>query len=148
MSAPIVPHPIHMASADSGPVPHKYLVLAREQQCACCGSIHRWSELYALTHLRPTMGMGKLISNLRALVWPKYRLPIEQRKAAKIEHIPFCHSCFQPSLANTPNLLDPPVVEPGRIVGFQPNATPKAESKVAKPKTGAARPTLDDLMEL
>lgn len=151
MSMRELPYPVTLSDPHDGAVPHKYVCFERRQHCTCCGRTHVWSELYALTHLRPTWHMGKLISNLRALVWPKYRLPIEQRAALKTERIPFCHACYEPSLANSYEYLDPPpdTQELKRHIASTlstPSAPKSAPKRAQDAKRKAA--TADEIMEL
>lgn len=147
MSEQGLPAPIYMADAHDGMVPHAYVAIARRQRCTCCGKTNEWSELYAWTSMRPNWGQGPAVRNLRRLDWPKYNLPIQQIPIKKVEEIPFCHSCYQPSLANTPYIKEPPANDPAKILRIPPKPDP-AKPTVAKPKASSTRKTTDALMEM
>lgn len=107
------------------PIPHHYLILHHSQRCACCGRTHDWSELFAVSYLRPTLGFGKPVTNLRSLDTPEFNLPIV-RKKLPAKPVPFCHSCFHPSLHDLP---DPPSRQPSNtILNLVAKDRPKEES--------------------
>jgi hypothetical protein len=128
-----VPFPI-MSTDANDPIPHKYISIKRSQECACCHLTHEWCELYSYTELKSTMGY-KRVQNLRALDWPKYRLPIEQWEDENTVLIPFCHDCNEPSLMNSADMLDPPpqLREVLHIYAPPPKPTPVKQPKAAKP---------------
>lgn len=129
-----VPHPIHAAPEDISP--HKYIIIERPQLCKCCGSQHSWSEVFGLYHLRSQLGVGKYITNLRAVSEPKWDVPIEMQKA-KPTVLPFCHKCHEPSLAHSGLPKPPPTVQnvPGWL---QQRATSGPNAKVAETFSGKA----------
>jgi len=86
------------------------------------------------------MGLGKRISNLHRIDRPKYDLPIEKRVMPE-KLIPFCHSCYFPTLHDLP----PPPVPPRQLLGGL-TEPPKPLTTVKREAT--KRPTVADLMEL
>ena len=141
-----VPHPIHLADAHSDIAPHKYVIIERKQRCDCCGAVHSWSEVYALTYIRSRLEVGKYVTNLRHVDQPKYRLPIEQLRATKVARVPFCHGCFHPTLEHTNGLLEPETPDPNKVLGSSFKPTVVEAPKAARPKT--RRHTVDDILEM
>jgi len=141
-----LPLPLTMSDPHEGIIPHEYVVITRSQHCECCKSDHTWSELYAMTHIRPHLGLGKYISNLRRIERPKYRLPIRQIPAKRAEIIPFCHACYFPSLMHTYTLLDPPPTDPGKVLGFSAKSEPPPKPK--EPSEKRKRLSTSDILEL
>lgn len=146
-----VPFPRYQAPAGVQDIPpHKYIVMLHSQRCKCCGGVNEWSEVFALTHLKSTLGHGKYVTNLRAVEEPKWNLPIAVQRSEPTV-IPFCHRCHQPSLANS-GLPEPPKSDPQKVPtwlsdrskGPNANVTPKTEP--AKGKKVA--PTVDSLLEM
>lgn len=97
-------HPLPKVSADAheGVLPHAYRIVEHAQLCACCGATHRWSETFAVTHLKSRLEMSKYVTNLRPLDQPQYNLPIEHVKLGPVR-VPFCHACNSPSLHDLPS---------------------------------------------
>lgn len=145
--------PITMAPPHRDVLPHAYVIRVRQQLCKCCGALSQFSELYAKTHLRSQLGVGKYITNLRPLMpeGPLYDLPIEREFFPPTE-TPFCHNCHEPSLHDLPQL--PPQPDHLRIVGGpnDPPAAAKAAAKSTAKGTDAAKsspkkkPTIADLL--
>lgn len=144
MSTPTstVPHPIHLAPASTAPAPTSYIVIRQSQQCRGCGNLHQFTEIYAKTNLRPQMGLGKYVTNLRPIhsihdvTW---NLPIELHERP-IHEIPFCHECYK--TANLSHLPSPPAPEPrgATIVNSLAGTAGTAAAKPKAPKFG-----IDDL---
>ena len=130
--------PIYLAGAHEGIVPHRYVAIERKQRCECCHNIHTWTECYALTYMRSSLGMGKYVSNLRPVDYVKYRLPIEQVRATKVDRVPFCHACLSPTLMQTGDpLLDPPPAQPPppeHVVGVKIKSPSKPKTTKPKPE--------------
>lgn len=142
--------PITMAHAHRDVLPHAYVIRVRQQRCKCCNALSQFSELYAKTHLRSQLGLGKYITNLRPLMpeGPLYDLPIE-RELFPVTEIPFCHNCNHPTLHDLPPLPQPP--DHLRIVGApnDPKSPAKGGSTATATKTATAtrsKPTKDDLL--
>lgn len=127
--------------------PTCYMVFEHRQHCVCCGSDHSWSELYAYSPVQAKWGFGKTVTNLKAIFWPKYRLPIQQVRASSTKRIPFCHKCFVPSLEHSYELLDPPMPESHKVVGFG-KPEPKPEPKTEPSTKAKDHATVDDLEDL
>lgn len=130
--------------------PVKYLIVQRAQRCTCCGSHHEWSELYSWNPLPARIGMGKIATHLRSIFWPKYRLPVEKIPLRKVDRIPFCHECHQPSLEHSFELLDPPPV-PAKLYAVVSGAQEvRSTPSVAPVKSGVAKPkaSISDLEAL
>lgn len=89
------------------PIPSAYIIVARTQTCDCCKATHTWSETYALSTTKARLGLGTPSQQLHKIREPRYRVPIWKRHT-NAERIPFCHACYEPSLANTANLLELP----------------------------------------
>jgi hypothetical protein len=103
--------PLLMAHPHRDVMPHAYVVMHHTTHCQHCGAIHSHAALYAKTHLRSQHGLGKYVTNLRALYAdaPQYNLPIEHT-LAKPDFIAFCQDCYAGmSLAHLP---PPPQTEP------------------------------------
>jgi hypothetical protein len=106
-----VPHPIHLASPTTGLAPTSYLVILQTQHCSGCGRTHKFTEIYAKTNMRPQMGLGNYVTNLRPihsisdLTW---NLPIERNERPP-HTIPFCHECH--TTAKLSHLPAPPPPE-------------------------------------
>jgi len=126
-----IPHPIHAAPEDISP--HKYLIIHRSQHCQCCRATNEWSETFGLYHLRPNMGIGKYITNLRAVSEPKWNVPIETQDA-KPTSIPFCHRCHEPSLAHSGLPTPPPSVQ--KVPGWLQQRTSGPNAKVSEVFSG------------
>jgi hypothetical protein len=117
------------------PLPSAYVIVARTQVCDCCLARHTWSETYSLSQSRSRLGLGS-IEQLHAITTPKYRVPIHKRYTLKPERVPFCHSCNEPSLANTSGLLDPlPSSDHLAIVNTAFVAPPLAKPEAPAPRT-------------
>ena len=142
----MMPVPFPLMSTDANdPIPHKYVSIKRTQECACCHLIHEWCEVYSYTELRSTMGY-KRVQNLRALNWPKYRLPIEQWEDETTVLIPFCHDCNEPSLMNSANMLDPPPTEHRSVLHLY-SPPPKAKPSKRPAQSRSPKP-VDTLMDM
>lgn len=126
-------------------LPTSYMVFERQQHCVCCGRDHSWSELYAYSPVPAKWGYGRMVTNLKAILWPKYRIPVRQVPAVATQRIPFCHRCHGPTLEHSFELLDPPAPETGRVVGFgKPEPKIEPTKPLAKPK--ASINDLEDLL--
>lgn len=112
--------------------PHEYVIVVRTQRCDCCGATHKWSETYALSPLKPRLGLGRAGLELTRIHEPRYRVPITKRNSALIERVPFCHSCYEPSLANTANLEEIPSPEESQRI-LNSTLTPLAEHTSGRP---------------
>jgi hypothetical protein len=140
-----LPFPI-MSTDPNDPIPHKYISIKRSQECACCHLTHEWCEIYSYTELKSTLGY-KRVQNLRALDWPKYRLPIEQWEDEETRLIPFCHDCHEPSLMNSADMLDPPPVRHEVLHIYEPPAKARPEPKAKQPKSPKPVDTLMDMLK-
>lgn len=132
--------PLYLAPAETGPIPHTYVLHRHSQLCRNCATLHEWSAVYAKTHLRSRTGMGKYITNLRPVEKPEYNLPIEILIAAP-GSIPFCLECVNAPDSNPLGHLPPPP-KPERSACFA--VAQDTEQAVKQP----SRSALDLLGEL
>ena len=130
------------------PPPKKYIVFERRQRCTCCGSYHSWSEVYQFSALPTRLGFGKDIPNMHRTFHFKYNIPIEQRPPHSVELVPACHSCYQPTLAHTPGLLEPPTVEDTKQVMGLTTKSPLPAKPAPAPKEKRPPATTSELLEL
>lgn len=132
--------------------PMKYVVIQRIQHCACCSAKHEWSEVYSWDLLPARMSFGKVVTNLKSIFWPKYRLPIQQVRASKTDIIPFCHECYKPSLDHAYELLEAPPRETRefKVVMGGAGTTPTPVTTILTTKSKAEKPkaSLSDLESL
>lgn len=145
------PIPIHLSDPTRDQIaPHSYLIDQLTQRCDCCGATHRFTQLYAKTHLRARMERGKYITNLRPVSWPSasptalYNLPLELRCLPQNEtRVPFCHECIgRASLAHWPARPEPEAAQV--VVGVVQDH--QGENPTAKPKAPTRKLTIDDLI--
>src|SRR5262245_30261100 len=99
-----IPHLVSDIEPHEPFIPIKYVTFKRVQGCACCDRVHEWCELFVFCESRSRNGYSR-VENWHRIDWPKYDLPIEQRDEDRCDIVPFCHDCYEPSLAMTPNLL-------------------------------------------
>jgi hypothetical protein len=116
--------PITSADPHREVVPHSYVVWHKPQHCKTCGTTHSHSELYAKTHIRSQLGIGKYITNLRPLDTPKYNLPVEIIQAPPTE-VAFCAECYD--RVDLKALPSPPASVPRypSVIGFGGHDAPK-----------------------
>lgn len=133
--------PIHLADPHKDILPHAYVILSHSQHCKCCGSLHKWSELYAETHLRSRLGTG-YVTNLRPLYdGPQYNLPIK-RIEREPKTIAFCHECHDPQLVHLPA---PPQPEVQMNTGKPPAPEKPPSGGARKPSPASLDSILDSL---
>jgi len=139
------PTPIRPVDPTRGLAPHAYVVQKTTQICVCCSTTHHSSTIYAKTHIKSNLGLGKSITNLRPLPHPTslYNLPIE---LIFLPHttIPFCHECAShASLAHYPSArIDPSTARTPINSTPQPITKPNLHQSPLRRKA----PTMDDLI--
>lgn len=139
--------PIYLADPHAQVLPHAYVCMTHSQRCLNCALTHKWSTLYAKTHMRSTLGAGKYITNLRPLTRPEYNLPIETIQATETT-TPFCHQCAATvTLSHLPPL---PITEPAArpIAGHGPAAATAAAGLGPTKREPRKPATIDDLLDL
>lgn len=100
MAAPI-------ACLPAGPVlPSVYIVHVRRTRCKACSHISEHPEVYALNHLRPRNGEGKLITNLVRVDEFKYNIPVRAMPIREV-FVPACQECYDKTdLSKLPRLSE------------------------------------------
>lgn len=126
------------------PLPISYEIHHHTQTCVCCHKTHTHSDLYARMDTTKLDHRGKP-THLHALSWPTklYNLPIHTVHC-KPTTIPFCHTCYFPSLAHfdSPPMPIAPAPTRSNILSTTPPARPAAP----RPTTPTNRPSVADIL--
>ena len=127
--------------------PHSYLIHHQTQICTCCHSKYQFAAVYERRHQRPRLDAGGPVDHLTRLDYPckLFNLPIETVKL-KPTNLPFCHSCYHPSLAHHPEAPRPTPKGAAPLHLYVPPPKPTAPSTPARPATPKPTLTVADIL--
>lgn len=82
-------------------VPLCYIVHVHSRSCRNCGTVHEWSEAYAMNEIRSRTGMGNYIQHLVPIQEFTWNIPIRVVRIST-RLVPACHECAPFSLSHLP----------------------------------------------
>lgn len=121
-------------------VPVAYVLHNFCTRCTLCNTEHRWSEMYALNHLRATW--GTFVRHMVPVQKLEWQVPLKVHNLST-KTVVGCWECSDAVAEILKTLPLPPV--PQAVVKLDPPKTEKAPSGAARTDRGP-KPTLDDFV--